>query len=117
MKTDHPTRSYRGPGHLMNPNKEKFHEMQRARMFTDWAPPVGAQPSQGKKIVTRRRSVSEEILMNLWNTYLLNGRSGPSERILRARGGFGVLGFWGFGAKNTIKPPRNKNSNDESFHK
>ena len=65
MKTDHPTRSYRGPGHLMNPNKEKFHEMQRARMFTDWAPPVGAQPSQGKKIVTRRRSVSEEILMNL----------------------------------------------------
>ena len=49
----------------MNKNKAKFAEMQRARMFTDWAPPVGNTTKQGKKIVTRRRSLSEEILMNI----------------------------------------------------
>ncbi len=39
--------------------------MQRARMYTAWAPPVGKTAKEGKKVITRRRSVSEEILMAL----------------------------------------------------
>lgn len=49
----------------MNKNKAKFAEMQRDRKYTPWAPPVGNTTTDGKKVVTRRRSLSEELLMNL----------------------------------------------------
>ena len=54
FKTDHPSLAYKNPGHLLNPGREKFIEQQRARVYTAWEPPRGAEPREGKKILADR---------------------------------------------------------------
>ena len=54
---------YKNPGHLMNPDRENFIEQQRARVYSDWEPPVGGEARDGKKILAENIPVNDGVVM------------------------------------------------------
>ena len=49
----------------MNPNREKFLEKQRARVYTAWEPPAKDAPRDGKKIIDLNKPVNDGKIHNL----------------------------------------------------
>ena len=65
FKSDHPSLAFKNQGHLLNPNRQKFIETQKARVYTAWEPPVSDAPRDGKKIIDQNRPKNDGKIENL----------------------------------------------------
>ena len=55
---EHPTKSYKNPGHLLNDDKPLNDKLARERNFAYWEPPSGRERRRGKKILVDRPDFS-----------------------------------------------------------